>query len=165
MAKKTVGHVTITGSDPRGAEVQILYHLARHKGCAVDTTYQQGADLVSLHDRNLAIAGFWPSVEYLEDRFPYPPVLPDTPAKRAIIRSLAMQLFKSPETTGPRLFSHKTQQFLFSNDAPLLIDFIAAIILPDTDSLAQYKRVVLKESTVPFTPRRKYGSARVVWPT
>jgi hypothetical protein len=101
-------------------EARVLSAIARYKGQSIDVEQAEGTPSVT--DRNLTVEGFWPAVEYLEERFPYPPVLPELPVRRALVRSMVEGLRTYPDNVLPRLLGHPTE-FIIS-DTPSLLDFV-----------------------------------------
>lgn len=121
-------HIAVTVVGPQDVRTRIITAVAQFKGCEVSVGV---ADSLCLHERQLEVCSFWPTLEYLEERFPYPPVYPDTPLRRALVRSLVEQLLLRPNEILRSLEVNALPQFLLS-DTPLLIDFAAAALAPST---------------------------------
>lgn len=124
QANDALGPIIIKGP---GNLTRLLDLVARYKGRTTRTI--QSAQ-VEITDRGLSILGLWPAVEYLEERYPDPAIFPDTPARRAVVRSITTQLIETSDTlakvrnathTGPRT------KFLLTNDITLLDLAVAAV--------------------------------------
>lgn len=116
-------------------QVLILELIARYKGLEVQTEETDYDEVVAVTERKLTIYGFWPCVEFLEERYPYPHVLPDVPVRRAIIRSLCDEVMRDPKGILPRIYSNDTK-FICSS-TPMLIDFVS---MAYTEQLAPWTR-------------------------
>jgi len=75
---------------------QVPVHLLRGGGEQLTETYRQvqpdGIVPALIHDDQPALAQSLAIVEYLDDCFPSPPLLPESAADRAYVRSVALQI-------------------------------------------------------------------------
>lgn len=128
MARHSNARTTLVVTGPDTVDTNIIVSLCQYKGHSVTIVPN---DLgISLADRDLTIRGFWPIVEYLEERYPYPTWFPPTPVERASIRSLCAQLLIVPDEIMPALrqFCTPTCKFILGKE-PTLIDLFAARVI------------------------------------
>lgn len=94
--------LVISADHPQDPSALCLGFLAALKG--LPSTYAPPSDDLATtpcvtHGR-LRVMGFWPCLDYICDIRPYPEILPDTPVKRAVIRSLVSQLLTDATVLG-----------------------------------------------------------------
>ena len=71
---------------------RLIRLVAKYKGLStadLDSAYVTP----SVRHRNITMCGAWPIIDYLLDVVPYPDLMPETPAKRGVMRSLVNSLF------------------------------------------------------------------------
>lgn len=135
-ANDALGPIVIKGTGPA---VELLELVARFKG---RTTHIFQSNRLELVERNLSIIGLWPAIEYLEERYPEPPIFPDTPPRRAIVRSIAAQALDATDTILPKLResagSGPKTRYLLSDEVTLL-DLAVAVVAkhPDWSAFVQ----------------------------
>ena len=69
---------------------------------------------VLVEDDGLVISGFWPLVEYLEEKYPNSPLLPDWAEKRVEVRRVADWFARkfAAEVSEPLIYEKVTKRFL-----------------------------------------------------
>lgn len=76
---------------------RLICLIAKYKGLSVkplkDATFSP-----AIQHRWVTVAGSWACIEYLLDVYPYPELMPETPASRAVMRSLVEALFNEHVT-------------------------------------------------------------------
>lgn len=87
-----------------------LAWLARVKGLRTSVVETNAARSPAIVYQGIQIEGFWPCVDFLLDARPYPDVLPDTPGKRAVVRSLTERILADPTTLGEIAVYYLTPQ-------------------------------------------------------
>lgn len=84
--------------------------LGRIKGLHTTAAELPGVTLTpAIEYRGIQIQGFWPAVNYLLDIRPYPELLPDTPDKRGIARSLTEMILTETACLGQLAALYQTQ--------------------------------------------------------
>ena len=128
VSKSGIVGLVVKGNDK---DARVLASIAHYKGQSVSVEEMSGGHdgTPSVTDRNLTVEGFWPALEYLEERFPYPPILPELPVRRALVRSMVEGLRTDPDMVLLRLSNHPTE-FIVS-DTPSLLDFMVYGIVGD----------------------------------
>ena len=114
--------IAVTGPDSQQRDIIAL--VAAYKERRV--TVRSGPGLLTEENRpgsRLAIAGFWPAIEYMEERFPYPTIYMETPIQRGILRSIVEQLFDDPNGILDALKSGTPGTLVHS--VPTIVDFAA----------------------------------------
>lgn len=148
-ANDALGAITIRGDL---VPVAILDLVARYKGRSTKKSFYDLGQ-TELSDHNLSIVGFWPALEYLEARYPHPPVFLDTPVRCAIIRSLTEQMFTRPDKLLAAIRENTDKglstKYLVAN-VPTLLDFAVAHIGRDTKVWARFSKEIhaLVDSTL-----------------
>lgn len=77
-----------------------LTWLARFKGLRTEVIETAADRSPAIVFQGIQIEGFWPCVDFLLDTRPYPDILPDTPGKRAVIRSLTERVLSNAACLG-----------------------------------------------------------------
>lgn len=97
------------------------------------------ADTLAIEERQphgaLSINGFWPAMEYLNSRYPYPPVYLGNVVQDALIRSIVSELEHKTDDVLETLKAGKAQSRdpFFIGLAPTLLDLAAAAYSDLTD--------------------------------
>lgn len=142
-ANDVLGSLKIRCGGEDAARAAIVEQVARYKGRLTETA--PGTEL-ELQDRDLVIRGFWPAIEYLEETYPFPPIFPDSSPRRAMVRSLTAQLLREPQLTLAALWAGMSRgeptRFIFSDDAPWLLDFAVAVVGAGSEKWAQHRESV-----------------------
>jgi len=97
---RTADIVRIDVTNGTDAVVAFLARIAGYKGITAQMTVLNAHRTPSLLYRGVQIEGLWPCVDYLLDVRPAPETLPDTPAKRGIMRSCVDQILYDPRQLG-----------------------------------------------------------------
>jgi len=93
------------------------------------------ADVFQISDRSVKISGFWPSVEYLLDKFPEPELLLGDVTSRCVTRSLTNDLLAMGVVDGifvePLSPSNWVEAFPIGGTRPSLLDLTYLAVLPN----------------------------------
>jgi hypothetical protein len=113
---------------------QLLVLVATYKGHKPKIIEES---IIELEERQphgtLRIGGFWPSVEYLNDRYPYPPIYPGSVVQDAITRSVVTSMEKDANPVLSMLKHGKRDGHFLTGPTPTLIDLAATSFADLTD--------------------------------
>lgn len=111
--------------------VELIKSIAKTKERDLTVTLEDPVYLeLTLEDGRLSIQGAHNIITYLDERYPYPQLLPPTPEARALARNLLALLDKNPADTLKMMLPALPKKGFFGGENPGIVDLAVAAATP-----------------------------------